>query len=117
MLIQEANGGSRGLDTAMVIEFLHFTVAPELRQAFIARDAEVWTAGLSGQPGYLGKDVWVDLNDPTQLRLAIRWETLVHWKACPPELLLELDRRMGDLLRPVDHWEAYEVMTPALPRS
>ena len=96
----------------MVIEFLHFTVAPEQRQAFIARDAEVWSAGLADQPGYLGKDVWVDLDNPAQVRLAIRWESRAHWQAVPQALQDELDRRMGDLLMPVEGVNAFEVATP-----
>jgi uncharacterized protein (TIGR03792 family) len=97
----------------MVIEFLHFTVAPDQRQAFIARDAEVWTSGLAEQPGYLGKEVWVDLSDPSQVRLAIRWESREHWQAVPLALQQELDRRMGDLLRPVEGCDAFDVAGPA----
>lgn len=44
----------------MVIEFLYFIVSPESREAFIARDADVWTAGVAQQAGYLGKEAWAD---------------------------------------------------------
>jgi len=44
----------------MVIEFLYFIVSPESREAFIARDPDVWIAGVAQQAGYVGKEAWAD---------------------------------------------------------
>lgn len=96
----------------MVIEFLTFTVPVEQRAAFLARDAEVWTAGLAQQPGYLGKEVWVEAENPTQVTCVIRWESLAQWKAFPQARLQELDAQMGGLLMPVSSCRTFEV-TPA----
>ena len=39
----------------MKIERLHFQVAPELIETFIAADGEIWTPWLQRQPGYINK--------------------------------------------------------------
>ncbi len=44
----------------MVIEFLYFIVSPESREAFIARDPDVWIAGVAQLAGYVGKVAWAD---------------------------------------------------------
>ncbi|MEA5513652.1 TIGR03792 family protein [Nodularia sp. UHCC 0506] len=67
----------------MVIELLKFRVAPEVRENYIQKDAEIWTTGLAKYPGFLGKEVWIDPNDPTELILIIRWATREQWKAIP----------------------------------
>jgi len=85
----------------MLIELLEVACPPELREAFIARDAETWTAALARQPGFIAKEVWASLDDPGRLILVIRWETRAHWQAFPVDLGRELDRAMGDLLLPL----------------
>ncbi|MGR3492881.1 MAG: TIGR03792 family protein, partial [Shimia sp.] len=62
-----------------------------------AADSEVWTATLSQQPGYIGKEVWVDLEHPTHAHLIIRWETKAQWKAVPTDLLAATDTRMTEV--------------------
>ncbi|OCR02531.1 hypothetical protein BCD67_01190 [Oscillatoriales cyanobacterium USR001] len=84
----------------MIIEWLKFRVAAEKCEAFIRRDAEVWTAGLRDFPGFLGKEVWVNL-EQNEVVFVIRWETREQWKSIPPSKLAELDREMGDLLMPL----------------
>jgi uncharacterized protein (TIGR03792 family) len=93
----------------MVIEFLTFTVPIEKRAAFLARDAEVWTAALALQAGYVNKEVWVGAADPTQVTCVIRWESLAHWKRFPESRQKELDDQMGDLLMPVRSCCAFDV--------
>lgn len=76
----------------MVIEWLKIQVASELREKFIAKDAEIWTAVLSGYPGFLSKEVWINPETPTEVVLIIRWETLEKWKAVPADKLEETER-------------------------
>jgi uncharacterized protein (TIGR03792 family) len=71
----------------MVIEFLTFHVPLTDQPAFIAADAAIWTATLSCQPGYLGKDIWRDKASPDSLRLVIRWASRNAWRAVPRALL------------------------------
>lgn len=76
----------------MVIEWLKIRVASELREKFIAKDAQIWTAMLSGYPGFLSKEVWINPEAPTEVVLIIRWETLEQWKAVPADKLAETER-------------------------
>src|SRR5713226_6225976 len=85
----------------MFIELLEVACPSELREAFMVRDADVWTAALARQPGFIDKEVWTCQDDPTRLIIVIRWETADHWKAFPSALAQELDQKMGDLLMPL----------------
>ena len=95
----------------MIIEVLKVTCPPELREAFIARDAEVWTPALAKQSGFISKEVWASLEDPSQVTLVIRWESWAHWKAFPAAWSKVLDAQMGDLLMLVN-CQSYEVAHP-----
>lgn len=81
----------------MVIELLRFRVSPDQREAFIARDAEIWTPVLAARLGFLGKLALADRNDPSQVVLITHWETLEHWQAFPDDLRQALDAQMRDL--------------------
>jgi uncharacterized protein (TIGR03792 family) len=76
----------------MVIEQLTFQVPAALQTRFLALDAEIWTATLAAQPGYLGKEVWVEASRPDTLHLIIRWQTRAAWKAVPADLLARTDQ-------------------------
>jgi uncharacterized protein (TIGR03792 family) len=78
----------------MVIEHLTLRVPLALRSRFLEADAAIWTAVLSAQPGFLGKETWVDAADPKAVHLVIRWETRAAWKAVPADLLAATDARM-----------------------
>ncbi|NDJ21876.1 TIGR03792 family protein [Nostoc sp. B(2019)] len=67
----------------MVIEFLKFHVAPDLRENFIQKDAEIWTAALAKYPGFLGKEVWITPDNSKEVILIIHWATREQWKAIP----------------------------------
>jgi uncharacterized protein (TIGR03792 family) len=85
----------------MLIEVLEVDCPPERREAFMARDADIWTAALAQQPGFIAKEVWTGRDDRAGMIIVIRWETLDHWKAFPSALAQELDQKMGDLLMPL----------------
>ncbi|AFY56747.1 putative cyanobacterial protein, TIGR03792 family [Rivularia sp. PCC 7116] len=65
----------------MVIELLKFRISPKDREKYIQRDAEIWTAALVDYPGFLGKELWINPNDPEELVMVIRWETRQQWKS------------------------------------
>jgi uncharacterized protein (TIGR03792 family) len=79
----------------MVIEWLKIRVSPELREKFIQKDAEIWTAKLASYPGFLSKEVWIDPKTPAELILMIRWASLEAWKAIPPEQLEETEQQFN----------------------
>jgi len=96
----------------MVIEWLKIEVPPEIREKFIQKDTEIWTAFLATCPGFLGKEVWLNPNDPTGLTLVIRWETRENWKSISSERLQQVeeqfDQAMGDSYPIIDSAE-YQV--------
>jgi uncharacterized protein (TIGR03792 family) len=75
----------------MVIEWLKIKVRPDAREDFIQKDAEVWTAALVGFPGFLGKEIWINPADPSEVVIVIRWASREQWKAFPQERLRSLE--------------------------
>ena len=71
----------------MVIEWLRVAVPIENQARYLAADRAIWTQALEGQPGFLGKEVWVRADDPTGVNLIIRWESRAAWKAVPEGVL------------------------------
>lgn len=76
----------------MVIEWQRVRMRPDLRQRFLERDEEVWTAGLAREPGFLGKEVWLG-EDPGEVVLVIRWRSEEDWKGVAAGRLAELESR------------------------
>ncbi|MBW4670629.1 MAG: TIGR03792 family protein [Cyanomargarita calcarea GSE-NOS-MK-12-04C] len=77
----------------MVIELLRVKVPPNVREKYILKDAEIWTTALAGYPGFLGKEVWINPNDSTEVMMIIRWATKEHWKAIPHADLEAVDAK------------------------
>lgn len=76
----------------MVIEWLRFRVPPQLREKFIQKDAEIWTALLSSYPGFLGKEIWINPKNDAEITVVIRWESLERWKSVPRDRLDAAER-------------------------
>lgn len=64
----------------MLVELLKVKVLPEEREKYLQKDAEIWTQALSSFPGFLGKEVWLNKCEPTEVILIIRWATKEQWK-------------------------------------
>lgn len=79
----------------MVIEWLKFQVAEELRENFIQKDEEIWTAALAKYSGFLGKEVWISPEDPQEVIFVIHWETREAWKAIPQDYLNATEKRFN----------------------
>lgn len=79
----------------MVIEWLKVRVSPELREKFIEKDAEIWTAKLASYPGFLSKEVWMNPETPSEVVLMIRWASLEAWKSIPPEQLEQTEQHFN----------------------
>lgn len=89
----------------MVIELQRLRVERELREPWLAADREVWTAALSGEPGFLGKEVWQGEGD--EIVLVIRWRSRAEWEAVPQERLERLEHEFRG--RVPRGWETVEV--------
>ncbi|WP_353930035.1 TIGR03792 family protein [Okeanomitos corallinicola TIOX110] len=83
----------------MVIELLKFKVPGELRETFIQKDEEIWSSALSKYPGFLGKEVWINPDDFTEVLIVVRWQNRELWKAIPEEKInavsQEFDNSLG----------------------
>ncbi|MEM9436053.1 MAG: TIGR03792 family protein [Pseudomonadota bacterium] len=86
----------------MIIEHLVVAIPEGTSESFLQHDAAIWTATLAQQPGFLGKETWLEADDATRVHLIIRWETRAQWKAVPPALLAATDVAMAEAFgRPV----------------
>jgi uncharacterized protein (TIGR03792 family) len=100
----------------MVIEWLRVKVRPELRDRFLDKDEEIWTAWLARQDGFRGKEVWQG-DHPEEIVLVVRWESLAHWKGIPQEQLGAIEERFRSELPKGAHQivetRAWSVLRPA----
>ncbi|MUL38076.1 TIGR03792 family protein [Gloeocapsopsis dulcis] len=100
----------------MVIELLKYQVDPDLREQYLQLDAEVWTKALAQCPGFLGKEVWLNPEETSEVVFIIRWATKEDWKSIPKELLHQVEQKfaqqMGRTYQIVESAE-YQVYTPA----
>ena len=83
----------------MVIEFLTFEVDPADREAWMAVEAGTWSRFLERQPGFLGKQLWVEEADPGKVHAMIRWADRESWFSIAADQLAAVDAAMGPMLR------------------
>ena len=86
------------LKFSMIIEWLGFSVKPELREKFIAEDREIWTPILTKADGFLSKEVWFDPANNDRVFIIVRWESREQWKAIPSELLATTDQKFAQAM-------------------
>ena len=82
----------------MVIEWLKFQVASEFREVFIQTDAAIWTTALESYPGFLGKMVWTNPDNPSEIVLVIHWASREEWKAIPQADLEQIDQEFDQAI-------------------
>ncbi|MGB7443931.1 MAG: TIGR03792 family protein [Coleofasciculaceae cyanobacterium] len=76
----------------MVIELLKIRVPAEHREKYIQVDAQIWTSMLASYPGFMGKEIWLDPANSTEVILIIRWASRQQWKSIPRERLVETEQ-------------------------
>ena len=91
----------------MTIEWLKYQVPSEVAESFLKADAEIWTAMLSQQPGFISKQTWLNPQKPEEINFVICWQSKKHWKAIPQTLLEETDRKF---VKAIGHFELLEVL-------
>jgi uncharacterized protein (TIGR03792 family) len=96
----------------MVIEWQKVRVQPEVRDLYLEKDREIWTAGLAREEGFLGKEVWLGENlegiGGIEIILVIRWKREEDWKGMPKERQDDLDRRFREAVP--EGWELVETL-------
>ena len=80
-----------------VIELLRVTCVRGKRAEWLVRDAEIWTPALAAHDGYIAKEVWPSIDNPDDVVIIVRWESLAQWKSFPDELNAALDAEMQDV--------------------
>jgi uncharacterized protein (TIGR03792 family) len=83
----------------VVIEFLTFPVTPDERAAWMEVEERTWSRFLEGQPGFVRKQLWVDVDDDQHVHAMIEWASIEDWKAIPHDQLAAVDEAMGDWVR------------------
>ncbi len=79
----------------MIIEWLGFSVKPQLREKFVIQDREIWTPMLAQAAGFLGKEVWVDPTMSDRIFIIVRWQSREQWKAISPKLLEQTEQKFA----------------------
>lgn len=93
-----------------IIEELTLTMPPERVNAYLERDARVWTPFLQSCDGFLGKETWLPDDRPGTVVLIIRWASMEQWKRITPDQVDEVDREMGELIPETLECRAYSVV-------
>ncbi len=70
-----------------MIEFLTFVVPPDELDAWLDADARHWTRFLEAQDGFVRKELWRSVDEPSSVHAVIWWESMAQWTSIPqPEL-------------------------------
>lgn len=87
----------------MVIEFLKIEVTGENREKYLQLDQEIWTKALAKCPGFLGKEVWINPDKPTEVILIIRWASRKEWKSISAQLLEKIEQQFALAIGSIGH--------------
>jgi len=79
----------------MVIEFLTFEVPLSERAEWLRLEEQHWSRYLERQGGFVRKQIWENVDDPTKVHAAIWWESMEQWQAIPEAELAAVAEAMG----------------------
>lgn len=79
-----------------VVEFLTFDVPLDEQSEWLRVDENHWSRFLERQPGFEGKQIWVNPDEPSKVHAVIWWTSMAHWKAVPDDELAAVAEAMGD---------------------
>lgn len=83
------------LPPGAVVEFLTFDVPVVEREVWLEHEERHWSRFLEQQPGFLGKQVWVEVDRGSLVHAVIWWASLEQWKAIPADELARVEQAMG----------------------
>jgi uncharacterized protein (TIGR03792 family) len=78
----------------MVVEFLTFTVPVDELETWLQVERRHWTGFLEQQTGFVRKEMWRSLEDPTSVHAVIWWESMNDWTSISQ---VELERVVADM--------------------
>jgi uncharacterized protein (TIGR03792 family) len=79
----------------MVVEFLTFNVPVDERDEWLQIEERHWSRFLERQQGFVRKQIWSDVDDPTVIRAVIWWESMEAWRSIPQADLDAVAAAMG----------------------
>ncbi len=85
--------------SAMVVEYLTFSVTTAERTAWLAVEESTWSRFLKQQPGFIRKQLWVDRDRPDEVVAVIWWQDFESWQSISADQVERVDRSMGPWLR------------------
>jgi uncharacterized protein (TIGR03792 family) len=77
------------------IEWLRFQVKPELRERFVQKDTEIWTAEHANRKGFLQKEVWISPKNLSEVVIVIHWATQDDWYSIPKQDVDQTEKRFA----------------------
>lgn len=103
----------------MVIEWLKFKVDVQNREKFLQKDAEIWTTALQKYPGFLGKEIWINPSNESEVIFIIRWRTREEWKSIPQSVLEKTEHDFSEALPGISYQmlESNEYQIRQFPRN
>lgn len=79
--------------TPVAVEWIRVQVNPSQRQAFVQKDAEIWTPALKRYPGFIDKAVWLNPKNKAEVIIVVRWTSREQWFSIPKADLKTLEQR------------------------
>lgn len=97
----------------MVVEFLTFTVPAGELDEWLQIEERHWTRFLEQQDGFVRKEMWRSIDDPTSVHAVVWWSTMEQWKSIPQSALDAVVDAMGPHERHAT-CVAFDVVRPAV---
>jgi uncharacterized protein (TIGR03792 family) len=79
----------------MVIEFLTFQVPPSELERWLEVEERHWSRFLERQDGFVKKEMWRTVDEPSTVHAVIWWMSMEQWQAIPQHELAAVVDAMG----------------------
>jgi uncharacterized protein (TIGR03792 family) len=79
----------------MVIEFLTFQVPPDELDRWLEIEERHWSRFLERQDGFVKKEMWRTVDEPSSVHAVVWWESMAQWQAVPQRDLDAVVEAMG----------------------
>lgn len=79
----------------MVVESLTFEVPVDELAEWLRHEETHWSRFLERQDGFVRKEMWRSIDEPTKVHAVIWWASMAQWKAIPAEDLAGVVEAMG----------------------
>jgi uncharacterized protein (TIGR03792 family) len=87
----------------MFIEWLKFKINEENREFFIQKDEQIWTPMQSKYGGFLGKEVWFNFQNTSELVIIVYWENRELWQSIPQEDIKKTEKEFDLILKGIKY--------------